>query len=109
MKYILILEDDNDLATGIEISLKEKDVQFVICQTIQDAREKIKGQMFDLLIFDVNLRAPPYKDILKFFKWDLNPHVHLRIPFSSAVQTRLLLLKYQYEFLLSNCKILCIP
>jgi len=53
--HILILEDDIDLATGIEISLNEPDIQFVISNTIRDAREKIKTQLFDLLILDVNL------------------------------------------------------
>ena len=53
--YILILEDDIDLATGIKISLTEQGVQFIICQTIEKAREKLKKQIFDLLILDVNL------------------------------------------------------
>lgn len=53
--YILILEDDIDLATGIKISLNEQGVQFIICQTIEEAREKLKTQIFDLLILDVNL------------------------------------------------------
>lgn len=52
---ILILEDDIDLAMGIKISLNENGVRFFICQTIQEARGKIKKQIFDLLILDINL------------------------------------------------------
>lgn len=52
---ILILEDDIDLAEGIKISLNEQEVRFIICQTIGEARETLKNQIFDLLIFDVNL------------------------------------------------------
>lgn len=52
---IMILEDDRDLAAGIEISLKEKDLQFCICYTIHDARIQLESYLFDLLILDVNL------------------------------------------------------
>lgn len=52
---ILILEDDTDLAAGIEISLREKDLEFVKCKTIREAEEKLSAQEFDLLILDVNL------------------------------------------------------
>ncbi|MDD3140330.1 MAG: response regulator transcription factor [Lachnospiraceae bacterium] len=52
---ILVLEDDIELATGIEISLQEKDLQFTKCQTIQDAKAQLKIKNFDLLILDVNL------------------------------------------------------
>lgn len=55
MKHLLILEDDEELAAGIEISLREHDLQLTICQTIQSAREKIKEHLFDMLILDVNL------------------------------------------------------
>lgn len=52
---ILILEDDTDLAAGIEISLREKELEFVKCKTIREAEEKLSAQTFDLLILDVNL------------------------------------------------------
>ena len=52
---VLILEDDYDLATGMEISLRENDLYFTKCGTIREAREKLKKIGFDLLILDVNL------------------------------------------------------
>lgn len=55
MKYILILEDDKDLALGIEMALKEPEYSFYLCQKISEAREVMKSRKFDLLILDVNL------------------------------------------------------
>ena len=55
MKYILILEDDADLATGMEMALMSDDFSFTICSTIKEAEEKFRQQTFDLLILDVNL------------------------------------------------------
>lgn len=52
---ILILEDDIDLAVGIEIALQEQDLQFTKCRTIQEAKGKIIESNYDLLILDVNL------------------------------------------------------
>ena len=55
MKYILILEDDADLAAGMEMALMSDDFSFTICSTIKVAEEKFRQQTFDLLILDVNL------------------------------------------------------
>lgn len=55
MKYILILEDDEDLALGIEMALKEPEYSFYLCQKISEAKEVMKSRKFDLLILDVNL------------------------------------------------------
>lgn len=54
-KTVLILEDDIDLAEGIELSLQNKELKFVICSTIEKARTAIQNQKFDLMIFDINL------------------------------------------------------
>lgn len=55
MQYIMILEDDEDLAAGIEMALKSDRYRFICCKTIREAREVLKKQKFDLLILDVNL------------------------------------------------------
>ena len=55
LKYILILEDDADLAAGMEMALMSDDFSFTICSTIKEAEEKFRQQTFDLLILDVNL------------------------------------------------------
>ncbi len=54
-QIILILEDDEDLAEGIMLSLNEPDMEFVHCSTVAEARALLKERKFDLLIFDINL------------------------------------------------------
>ena len=54
-KLVMVLEDDRDLAEGIELSLQSDELNFVICETIAEARKAIEKYSFDLLIFDINL------------------------------------------------------
>lgn len=51
----MILEDDVDLAEGIELSLQSEELNFIICSTIADAKTAMQKQNFDLMIFDINL------------------------------------------------------
>lgn len=55
MNYIMILEDDEELAFGMEMALKDKDFSFTVCNTVKDAAAALKSQTFDLLLLDVNL------------------------------------------------------
>lgn len=60
MKYdkkqtIMILEDDEDLAEGISLSLNGEDMEFVLCRTVSEAKDRLRQGAFDLLIFDINL------------------------------------------------------
>lgn len=55
MKYILILEDDADLAAGMEMALAGEAFSFTVCGTVREAEERIRDRAFDLLILDVNL------------------------------------------------------
>ncbi|MEM7646797.1 MAG: response regulator [Pseudomonadota bacterium] len=50
---ILVLEDNEDNATLIEKSLRDYEV--CNAQTLQEAREMIDGEHFDLFLIDVNL------------------------------------------------------
>lgn len=52
---IMILEDDEDLAEGISMSLNSRDLEFVLCRTIADAKNMLQQKLFHLLIFDINL------------------------------------------------------
>ena len=54
-KLVMILEDDIDLAEGIELSLQGEELNFIICRTIAEARKALECYQFDLLIFDINL------------------------------------------------------
>lgn len=52
---IMILEDDEDLAEGISMSLNSSDLEFVLCGTVAKAKDMLQQKSFDLLIFDINL------------------------------------------------------
>ena len=52
---IMILEDDEDLAEGISLSLNSTELEFVLCHTIADAKNLLQQRFFDLLVIDINL------------------------------------------------------
>lgn len=52
---ILILEDDNDLAEGISLSLSSPDLEFILCDTIAQAKQTMHQCQPDLLILDISL------------------------------------------------------
>ena len=54
-KLVMVLEDDTDLAEGIELSLQSDELNFVICETIAEAIKALEHYSFDLLIFDITL------------------------------------------------------
>lgn len=54
-KLVMILEDDDDLAEGIALSLQDEKWSFIICKTIAEAKKEMKDKDFDLLILDINL------------------------------------------------------
>ena len=54
-KYVFILEDDDDLADGICLSLQSTELCFTCCKTIAEAKPLLKNNTFDLLILDINL------------------------------------------------------
>lgn len=54
-QYILIVEDDEDLAEGICLSLQSPELTFVRAGTIEEAKQQRREQKFDLLILDINL------------------------------------------------------
>lgn len=55
MQYILILEDDSDLAEGIQLALQGESLAFIICDTLAKARSEMKSKKIDLYILDINL------------------------------------------------------
>lgn len=52
---IMILEDDEDLAEGISLSLHSEELEFILCRTIAEAKDRLQQRMFDLLILDIYL------------------------------------------------------
>lgn len=52
---IMILEDDEDLAEGIRLSLCSDDLEFVLCKTIEEAEKQFSMEDFALLVLDISL------------------------------------------------------
>ena len=52
---IMIVEDDEDLAEGIRLSLNSSAFSFYLCSTVAGAKELFLKHRFDLLILDINL------------------------------------------------------
>lgn len=65
MKYILILEDDKDLAEGIQLALQDDHLSFILCGTVADARLQIMNGKIDLYILDINLPDESGLDLCK--------------------------------------------
>ena len=55
MQYILILEDDHDLAQGIQLSLLDENYSFTLCHSIAESNLALANTSFDLCILDINL------------------------------------------------------
>ena len=55
-KLVMVLEDDKRFSKKeMELSLQSDQLNFVICETIAEARKALEHYSFDLLIFDINL------------------------------------------------------
>lgn len=65
MQYILVLEDDKDLAQGIELSLEDENYRFIICYSIAQAKMEMSRRNMDLYILDVNLPDGNGLDVCK--------------------------------------------
>lgn len=52
---VMILEDDEDLAEGLCLSLQADELEFVRCAAVAEARERIEKERFDLFVLDINL------------------------------------------------------
>lgn len=55
MSHILIIEDDLALCKGIELTLKDTVQDFILCHSLQSARQALGNGTFDLIILDINL------------------------------------------------------
>lgn len=52
---VLIVEDDEDLAEGICMSLRSNELEFVRCSTVSQAKKQLADSSFHLLILDIDL------------------------------------------------------
>jgi DNA-binding response OmpR family regulator len=55
MLSILFVEDDDTIAMGVEYSLKQDGFQVSLAHRLEDARDLLKRQSFDLVLLDLGL------------------------------------------------------
>lgn len=55
MQYILVVEDDKELAEGIKMAFEGDGLDFTLSETIKEAKVALREKKFDLLILDINL------------------------------------------------------
>lgn len=68
IKKILIIEDDLSLSNGIALALKDHKISFVQAQNLNQARQGIESEHFDLIILDLNLPDGNGLDFLQEFR-----------------------------------------
>lgn len=69
MKDILVVEDDKGLREGMELALKKEDFRFTLCETMEQAREKLREKKeFSLILLDLNLPDGSGYDLLREVK-----------------------------------------
>jgi two-component system, OmpR family, response regulator VicR len=55
MLSILFVEDDDTIAMGVEYSLKQDGFQVSLAHRLEEARDQLKRQLFDLVLLDLGL------------------------------------------------------
>lgn len=63
--HILIVEDDRGLREGIALALENRDYTFASCDTLTEARVRLKEQSFDLVLLDLGLPDGSGFELLK--------------------------------------------
>ena len=52
---ILIVEDDDTIALGLEYALEQEGMHAQVCGTVSVAKDALLAEAFDLAILDINL------------------------------------------------------
>lgn len=55
MKSILLVEDDEAIALGLEYSLKQENYKVIICKDVATAKKVIMNMDFDIALLDISL------------------------------------------------------
>lgn len=55
MKRLLLVEDDEAIALGLEYSLKQEDYEVIVCNSASNAKKAIMGEEFDIALLDISL------------------------------------------------------
>ncbi len=68
MNRILLVEDDEALALGVEYTLQEEGYQVFRVGSIENGKEKFNNEEFDLILLDINLPDGSGYDFCKYVK-----------------------------------------
>ncbi|MBU5484038.1 response regulator transcription factor [Clostridium sp. MSJ-11] len=68
MNRLLLVEDDESLALGIEFTLKDEGYEVIRVATVEDAKKGLNSEEFSLIILDINLPDGNGYDLCKFIR-----------------------------------------
>lgn len=68
MSKLLLVEDDESLAIGMEFTLKDEGYEVLRRATVKDTRELFEKEQFDLIILDVNLPDGNGYELCKYIR-----------------------------------------
>ncbi|MCI1945693.1 response regulator transcription factor [Clostridium luticellarii] len=68
MYRLLLVEDDNALAAGIEFTLKDEGYEVLTVSTVKETKKIIDGRDFHLVILDINLPDGSGYDLCKYIR-----------------------------------------
>ena len=68
MSRLLLVEDDEALALGIDFTLKDEGYEVLRASTINEGKKLFDQEMFDLIILDVNLPDGNGYDLCKYIR-----------------------------------------
>lgn len=68
MDRILLLEDDEALALGVEFTLKDEGYEVVRCSSVSDAKTNFDEGKYDIAILDIMLPDGSGYDVCKYIK-----------------------------------------
>ena len=67
-RWILLVEDDDDLRRTIAEDLKGKSFRVIDSATVSDAIQKIKNQKFDCIVLDLKIEQRTGEEIVEFIR-----------------------------------------
>ena len=68
MLQILIVEDDRALGEGVSLSLKNSETEVECCNSLAEARQRLKEASYQLFLIDINLPDGNGLDLLREIK-----------------------------------------
>ena len=73
MKKILIVEDNEVIVKGLNYLLTQENFEVKTCGNVNDAKNSISSEMFDLIILDITLPDGNGFELCKYFSLVASP------------------------------------